>query len=50
MERAYRFFVIVMLVLFAYCLGGLSGYVIGHNDQMIAEIAKYRAMKMKGRP
>jgi hypothetical protein len=43
----YRIFVVVMLVLFAYALGSVTGYAVGHNDKMVVEIAKYRALKYK---
>ena len=41
----YKSFIVVMLVLFAYVLGALSGYVVGYNDNYAEKVVAYRLSK-----
>jgi hypothetical protein len=45
MNRIYQAFTMIMLVVFTYAVGYLSGYAVGHNDKLVTEIAKYRVEK-----
>jgi len=47
MYKVYRAFVVVMLVVFAYILGGLSGFVVGYHDNYAEKVAVYRLSKYR---
>lgn len=43
--RAYRIFIISILVALAYFVGGLSGYAIGYNDNYAEKVVKYKKIR-----
>jgi membrane protein YqaA with SNARE-associated domain len=45
MTRPYRVFIVAVLVLMAYVLGGMTGYATGYNDKMVEKIVKYRGKR-----
>lgn len=45
MRKAYKVFVVFCLVVFAYSLGGMTGYAIGYNTKYAEEIVAYRGKR-----
>lgn len=47
MKRIYTGFTILIIILCAYVLGFLYGFVVGYNDVFVEKIAKYRVLKRR---
>ena len=40
--RTYKVFIVSILIVLSYIIGGLSGYAIGYNDNYAEKVVKYK--------